>query len=258
MNDRFSWHRAPWGRTLACDALSAIAAHCFTGRDLALPADGGVPRDAWEALAARVGVTPARLHWVRQVHGAAVACADDAGIAAYDEPLGEADVIVGGSPHVALAVRVADCVPLLISDPRTGAAAAAHAGWRGAASHVPLVAIRALADRYGADPANLVVAIGPSIGACCYQVGPEVRAQFSAAGHPAAELDRWFTPDRGDRWRLDLWRACRDQVVAAGVAADRVHVAGVCTATDDWCWSYRREGARAGRMVAAIRPGPAL
>ena len=255
--DSFVWRDAPWGRTLECEPLSEVAPHCFTGRDFALPAGGDVPHEAWAALAVRVGVAPERLHRLRQVHGCEVACADTSNTSALHAPLADADVMVARAPDVALAVRVADCVPLLIGDPRTGAVAAAHSGWRGTASNVPRVAVRALADRYGARPADLVAAIGPSIGGCCYQVGPEVRDAFAVTGHSSADLDAWFAPDRDGRFRLDLWRACRDQLLAAGVPVGQVHLAGICTATcEDWCWSYRREGERAGRMVAVIRPRP--
>jgi hypothetical protein len=257
-NPGFAWRRAPWGRTLECRPLAAVAAHCFTGRDLGLAAHTGVTPEAWAALAGEIGVAPERLHRVRQVHGAEVACADDAVLSALDSPLAEADVLVAQRPGVALAVRVADCVPLLLADARTGAVAAAHAGWRGTAARVPVVAVRALVERYGARPRDLVAAIGPSIGECCYQVGPDVRERFAADGHHDRDLEAWFTADGDGRSRLDLWRACRDQLMGAGVPGAQIHVAGICTATDPrWSCSHRRDGERAGRMVAAIRPGRA-
>lgn len=254
-NDGFAWGTAPWGRTLECVPLAAVALHCFTGRDLGLPADVAAAPEVWTALATRIGVAPRRLHRLRQVHGAGVACADGSMVSALDAPLAEADVVVAQSPDVAVAVRVADCVPLLLADRRTGAVAAAHSGWRGTSAGVPRVAVRAMAERYGARPEDLVVAIGPSIGGCCYQVGREVGERFAADGHHASALDAWFTADGDGRYRLDLWRACGDQLRDAGVPGESIHVAGICTATDTvWSHSYRRDGERAGRMVAVIRP----
>ena len=113
-----------------------------------------------------------------------------------------------------------------------------------------------LAAAAGGSPRDIVAAIGPSIGPCCYEVGPEVRETFHVAGFAELDLDRWFLPAESPRAThvLDMWRSNRDQLVAAGLDPANVHVAGLCTATHtDWFWSYRREGARAGRMLAVIR-----
>jgi polyphenol oxidase len=162
-----------------------------------------------------------------------------------------ADIIVSDAPGTALVVCVADCVPLLLADPDTGAVAAAHAGWRGTAAGVAGLAVRVLQQEFGADPGRLMAAVGPSIGGCCYEVGAEVRDAFATAGHPVAE---WFAPS-GDRFRLDLWRATRDQLESAGVPPAQTRVAGLCTATHrDRFFSYRAEGPGTGRLAAAIRP----
>ncbi len=93
----------------------------------------------------------------------------------------EADGVMTDEHGVALVVQVADCVPLLMADPRTGAVAAVHAGWRGTAANIAAAAVRRLQQQYGCRPEDLVAAIGPCIGACCYQVGPEVREAFTSA-----------------------------------------------------------------------------
>jgi copper oxidase (laccase) domain-containing protein len=104
----------------------------------------------------------------------------------------------------------------------------------------------------GVAPADLVAAIGPCAGPCCYQVDATVREQFE---EPAA--DAWFVADGTGHWKLDLPAANRDQLRAAGVPADAVFSAGECTIhrAEHW-FSYRREGAAAGRMVAAIQRAP--
>jgi YfiH family protein len=181
-----------------------------------------------------------------------------------------ADILIGGDPELALAVQVADCVPLLIVDRESGATAAVHAGWRGLAAAVPRLAVEALQREFGCRPGNLMVAAGPSIGPCCYEVGPDVSHRF-AVQFGADTLRRWFSntptvlpgnpslPNVGAYARpghsfLDCWAAARDQLETCGVPADQIFVAGLCTASHpEALCSYRRDGATAGRLAAAIR-----
>jgi hypothetical protein len=116
------------------------------------------------------------------------------------------------------------------------------------------VAVAAMREHFNSSPRDLVVALGPSIGPCCYEVGEDVRRAFlESDGHRGA-VASWFTSPDGLKPRLDLWRANRDQLVQAGVPPAQVHRAGLCTATRrDLFFSYRAEGAAAGRMVAAIK-----
>jgi hypothetical protein len=184
----------------------------------------------------------------------------------------QADIIITDDPAAALAVQAADCVPLLMADRRIGGVAAAHAGWRGLAARVPGVTVEALSREFGSRPADLVVAVGPSIGACCYEVGANVRQHFETAQFPDADLARWFHTDpqptaanpslpnllaarRAGHWYFDCWAAIRDGLATAGVPADQIFVAELCTASHPAALcSYRRDGAPAGRMVGAIRP----
>lgn len=242
----FEWHHTSMGRVLRSSALAGVADHLFTTRDLT-PA--GVHLPDYDPIATALGVSPGRVARVTQVHGrhVIVARAEDA-----MSELGEADAIVTADPRLAVSVRVADCVPVLLADRRQRAVAAVHAGWRGTAAAVVVAAVEAL-DRIGVQASDLMVAIGPSIGPCCYQVDAAVQEAF-AARHPGAGA--WFTPDGEDRWRLDLWRANRALLEACGVPASSIAVASACTADrlDVW-YSHRRQGSAAGRMVAAIRIG---
>jgi YfiH family protein len=183
-----------------------------------------------------------------------------------------ADIIVNADPSLAIAVQGADCVPLLIADPESGAVAAAHAGWRGMSRRVPSVAVAAMASMFGSRPASLRVALGPSVGACCYEVGPDVRGAFAAAGFDDRDLGRWFfdaprpTPAnpsmpsvapgrRPGRWFFDGSASVRDQLLGAGVLAGHIWAAGLCTASHPGVFcSYRRDGPPAGRMAAVIVP----
>jgi YfiH family protein len=215
-----------------------------------------------------MGIATTDLLRVRQVHGA-VCVVGTRGTS----PRTEADIIIANDPAVALAVQTADCIPLLIADPRTGAVAAAHAGWRGLAARVPEATVTALGRGYGSQPSDLIAAIGPSIGACCYEVGRDVRDQYVNAAFSASALGRWFreTParlpanpslphlarnGRPGHWFFDGWTAAREQLEAAGVRPDRIFLSTLCTASHDAAFcSFRRDGHAAGRMVAVIRPG---
>lgn len=247
----FRWTDEPWGAALRCRPLEAIARHLFTTRQLELTSGADV-RLMGEAVGTR------RVLQLAQVHGNAVAVAREGSLPA-GRP--EADAIVSNAKDAAVAVRAADCVPLLAADRHTGAVAAIHAGWRGTAARAAVAAVDALARSFGSRPADLVVAIGPCIGACCYEVGPELVDAFAAAGHERDLIDRWFLsppPPRGSRerqpLRLDLAGANRDQLVLAGVPEHQVHVAGLCTAEHlDILTSYRVEKEKAGRIAGVIR-----
>lgn len=247
----FRWTQEPWGPVLRCVPLEAVAPHGFTSRQLRLS-----PEEGADALAAVTGAT--RVVQASQVHGRAVVVADER--EEWPWPWPEADVLLSGAPLAAVAVRAADCVPLLFADRATGAVAAVHAGWRGTAASAAPAAVVAMGREFGSKPADLVVAIGPSIGSCCYDIGPDLVDAFAAAGHPRHLIDRWFlapAPPRGSRerpqMRLDLVGANRDQLILAGVEEANIHACGLCTAMHlDVLTSYRVEGAGAARLAGTI------
>jgi YfiH family protein len=206
----------------------------------------------WAAVAASMGVAADRLLLVTQVHGIHVAVARPGASAPWGRP--EADIIVTGDPSVAIGVRVADCGPVLLHDPVRNVAGAAHAGWRGTAAGAAAAAVRAMEREFGTTPADLVAAIGPCLGACCGEVGPDVVEAFRAGGADDASLAAWFASGSGDRSFLDLERANRDQLVTAGLNPDAVFASGLCTKTHrDRLHSYRGDRDVSGRMVAVIR-----
>jgi polyphenol oxidase len=251
----FEWVQAAGGPALVCSALRPYADHLFTTRAWALGSRAQARDEDWQPVAAALGAE-ARLARMHQVHGAAVVVrrAGDAARSA-GEPLPEADILISDDPSLALAIQTADCVPLLIADRVTGAVAAAHAGWRGLAAGVPGVAVAALTRELGSAPADLIVAIGPSIGAERYEVGQDVRSRFVAAGFSAERIARWFRPGaRPGHWWFDGAQSAYDQLEAAGVQAGNIHSSALCTAAyPDLFSSYRRDGAGAGRIAAAIR-----
>jgi YfiH family protein len=189
---------------------------------------------------------------IRQVHEATVAVASRGREMPW--PLPEADIVVTNDPHSAIAVRVADCVPILLAEENGRAVAAVHAGWRGTARRAAIEGVKALQERYGIRPELVVAAVGPSIGPCCYEVGEATRMAFQEAGHHPSMLDRWFEPRGHDKFHLDLWRATRDQLEGAGLSPDNIHIAELCTKTHAHVFhSYRVQGSSAGRMAAVVR-----
>jgi YfiH family protein len=253
VNPLFRWTREPWGHALRAAPLETHTQHLFTSAQLRLPSHAGadVREHAWHAVTASLGVARDRLLRVRQVHGRAIRVVSAGQPPPDSAALPEGDAIVSNLAGATLAVVVADCVPLLIVDPRAGAAAAVHAGWRGTCAGVTRAAVEAMQDGWGTRPADLVAAIGPGIGPGDYEVGESLIAAFQEAGH-AASIDRWFSRT-GSVLRLDLWQANVDQLVAAGVPSNQVFVAGLSTAAHPgWLESYRRDGAAAGRQVAAV------
>jgi len=253
-NDAFEWVQAAGGPALVCVPLRPYADHLFTTRDWALGSPAGGADSDWQPVAVSLGVDAAHLVRLHQVHGATVVVRR-AGQGRPTQPQPHGDIVVSDDPSVVLAIQTADCVPLLIADRATGVVAAAHAGWRGLAAGVPGVAVVALAHEFGSAPANLIVAVGPSISAERYEVGEDVRAGFLASGWPAVGLERWFrAATRPGHWLFDGWESVRDQLLSAGVPGASIYSAAFCTsANPELFCSYRRDAKRAGRMAAAIR-----
>jgi polyphenol oxidase len=163
------------------------------------------------------------------------------------------DALISDTPKILLAVKTADCVPILLADKKTGAFAAMHAGWRGTSASIVLAAIRQLKSEYNTRPEDLRAAIGPAANSCCYEVGREVIDQFKERFPESGDL---FTPTRDGHARIDLQTANRDQLIAAGVSPERVHIAPLCTMDrNDLFFSYRREKqlhGRVGRLMSVI------
>lgn len=195
----------------------------------------------WERLRSAVGLGFAR---ARQVHGDRVIEAT-----APHDPLEDADAIATATGGVAACVSVADCVPVLLADPRSGAVAAVHAGWRGTLAGIASTAVAFMSERFGAQPGDVLAAVGASIGPCCYEVDPALASRFAAAFGPAVADERRARP------RLDLWMANERALRAAGVRRERIEVLGKCTACDpDRFYSHRRDRGQTGRQVGFIAP----
>jgi YfiH family protein len=163
------------------------------------------------------------------------------------------DVIVSDAKGVLAGVKTADCVPILLGDPMTGAFAAVHAGWRGTLATAVIVAVERLAKEYDVRPENLRAALGASAGPCCYEVGTDVIDAFTSK---FADGEKLFTATRPGHATVDLLKANRDQLISIGVNPERIHIAPICTMDrTDLFFSYRKEKSlhgKVGRLMAVV------
>lgn len=162
------------------------------------------------------------------------------------------DGLMTDEPGVLLGIQTADCLPVLIADTKRRAVAAFHAGWRGTLKGVVEQGVGSMREEFGSDPKDLMAAIGPGIGSCCFAVGAEVRKLFAARFSYAEEL---FIA--GEALRMDLVEANRRQLLAAGLSPETIFAMRECTSCrTDRYFSYRAEGGKTGRMMAVIGIAP--
>jgi purine-nucleoside/S-methyl-5'-thioadenosine phosphorylase / adenosine deaminase len=213
-----------------------------------------------------LGASDLQLVSLKQIHSDVIHLFD----AAPTQPC-QGDASVSNRPGLLLGVQTADCVPILLVDPKKRAIAAIHAGWRGTLQRIVVKAIGQLQMQFKSKPADLLAAVGPSIGGCCYEVGTEVATQFLSQ---FAEAPEWFDEFRtGDepnpvQWLnmmppghqpppknvlLDLRKANRAQLLGAGLRDSNIFVSDLCTACRrDLLFSYRKEGPQSGRLLSVI------
>ena len=187
-----------------------------------------------------------------QVHGSKVVVVKEdlvgKGAQTYADTIQDTDALVTILPEVPLLLFYADCTPVLLADPETGAIGLAHAGWKGTVAQIAKKTVAAMVAEFGCRPEKLLGAIGPAIGACCYEVDDFVRDRASG-------YEKFFAPVAGKpgKYMLDLWALNREQLLEAGLVADNIAVAGICTAHNHelFC-SYRAEQGKTGRMGVCL------
>ena len=189
-----------------------------------------------------------------QVHGSRVAVVDRPGMTR--EELEGYDAFVTNLPGVAIGVRTADCVPVLLYDPVERVVAAVHAGWKGTVLHISKGALEAMGQEFGSRPENILAVIGPSIGPDSFQVGEEVAEKFKEAGFPMDEIWSFRGPGDGTPMsgghHIDLWKANRWLLEQLGIPPESIEVVGIDTFTTPSLFSARREGVACGRIINAI------
>jgi hypothetical protein len=178
-----------------------------------------------------------RLAYLKQIHSNYVS------VAAHAGHLGEGDAVITNVPGVLAGIRTADCIPLLLADPVHRAVAAVHAGWRGTAANIASTTLAAMAKEFGTQPEDVIAAIGPGIGVCCYEVSEDVAERF----------EEWLpsgTASQKGKRHVDLTTTNRRQLDAAGVRL--IHTGTACTRCDGNFHSFRRDGEASGRMYSVI------
>ncbi len=205
---------------------------------------------SYEAAADHFGVAVSDIFVMDQVHGARVT-------PIFKRPEGEemfgrmkTDGVVTKIPRLVLAVLTADCVPILMADVKGGAVGAIHAGWRGTFEGISAAAVETMGDSFGSRAEEIVVVLGPAIGPCCYEVGPEVAAAVNEKCKSGGE---YLSETEGGRFMFDLIGLNRSLLREAGVPEKNIFSVGLCTrCRGDLFYSYRREGQNTGRMLSAI------
>ncbi|WP_243369667.1 peptidoglycan editing factor PgeF [Geotalea sp. SG265] len=201
-------------------------------------------------LARSVGASLDRLVTVKQVHGTDLLVIDAPNPDFAHFHALECDGIITNQPRVLIGVTVADCVPVLLHDPVNGAIAALHAGWKGTAGEICKKGVAALQELFGSNPAEILAAVGPAIGPCCYEVDAPVMEAFKKG---ASGWDLHAVPRGEGKWGLDLAGANRRQLTEAGLSDGNISVSTMCVSCNpELFFSYRRDQGETGRQMGFI------
>lgn len=193
-----------------------------------------------------MGCAPESIFDVWQIHSADVVCARAP--RPPHESYRQADIILTDQPNVTLFMRFADCVPIVLHDPRRGVVGLAHAGWMGTLRDVAKATVEAMKKNYGSNASDIIAGIGPSIGPDHYEIGADVILQVMQKHGDESQL---FLSSQRGKIHFNLWEANRVSLERAGVG--KIELSGICTAchTEDW-FSHRAEKGRTGRFGALI------
>jgi len=206
-------------------------------------------------LASAIGIPLKSLTAARQIHSGNVTIVSEPlrgrGSTNHEDAIEASDAMVTDVPRICLILLVADCVPMLFFDPVRNVIGVAHAGWKGTLEYIASKTVRAMENGFGSSPHNIIVGMGPSIGPCCYEVGPEVIAQVRSIFPSGKE---YILNESGDgKGYFDLWRANLDQLLRAGIQRKNIEMAMKCTCHNpDLFFSYRHQKGETGRFGAGI------
>ncbi len=216
-------------------ALTSDAMVDFTPTDF----DAPLSSEQQEYLKNKTGVSIPQVFWRKQIHTDNILVAE--GNVATVCGLPDADAYITNTPNLPIAIRTADCVPVFLFDPVHGAIGLAHAGWKGTYQQIAAKTAKRMQDKFGTQCYDLKVVLGPSIRPCCYQVGEEFKGYFPED-----------MSVRDGKLYVDVVSANRRQLVAQGVLAENIFDSGECTCCNHRYFSFRRDGAKAGRMISVM------
>jgi YfiH family protein len=189
----------------------------------------------------------------RQTHSATIAVVNKShkgiGTTTRESLLYATDALITADKNVFIVVQVADCVPVLLLDTENEVVAAIHAGWRGTVQEITRKTIEAMMQQFNTKPEDIVAGIGPSIGACCYEVGKEVFDAFINLNSNNTDLFK----TNANSWQLDLWKANQKQLIGMGVKTENIEIAGICSRCNhEKFFSSRHDNGNTGRFTAGI------
>ncbi len=216
-------------------AFTSDAAIDFT------PDDFDAPLSAAQQvyLKQQTGLDVPQVFWRKQIHGDDILVA--AGHARTVKGCSDADAYVTNEKNLPIAIRTADCVPVLIFDPIHQAIGVVHAGWKGTQQQITAKSIKVMQAKFNSRPADLKVVLGPSMRPCCYEVGAEFKEYF-----PQDIIER------GGKLYADVVHNNVRQLIDAGIMKTNIEDSGICTYCNKNYFSFRREGASAGRMISLM------
>jgi YfiH family protein len=176
--------------------------------------------------------------YLTQIHSDKVFKLDSSNLPPKGEPLGQGDALITNLPKVPIFILVADCLPVLFYDQTHKAIGLAHAGWRGTVAQIAVKTLKAMTEAYGTNPADVKIVLGPAIGACCYEVGMDVKEKFDSFAYAEAVLEQ----SGKAHWKLNIPEANARQLLEAGVAEDHLIRSNLCTISHiDLFYSHRAE-----------------
>ncbi|NOX97597.1 MAG: peptidoglycan editing factor PgeF [Nitrospirae bacterium] len=258
--NKISWKEEQGTRYLVFPPLgeAGLSTHAFTSR----PLDLGFGREKREEVLKNrrkvcrvLGMNFLLLTAGEQVHGTKIVKVGEAergrGALSPEGVIRHVDGFISNVPEVPLTILTADCVPIFILDPVRKAIGLVHAGWRGTLCRMTERVVLMMEEEYGSRPEDLIVALGPSIGPCCYQVGEEVASAFQK------QFPEWPSfisfELASEKWTLDLWKANRVQLRKVKVRDDNIVDSRMCTSChNDIFFSLRRDGSPTGRMMSLM------
>lgn len=212
-------------------------------------------RENYRRIASSIGFSVDDLVFSKQTHTTNIRLVTekDRG-AGYSRPVGYTDVdgLITNIPNLVLTTFYADCVPLYFVDPARRVIALVHSGWRGTVGKIGDKAVRMMREHFGSDPADILAAVGPSIGQECYEVSRDVVDAFRDE-FTEAQMSELAEQKENGKYQLDLWKANQIILREAGIRKEHLFTAGICTCCQkDWLFSHRATNGKRGNLAAFL------